>query len=81
MMNLMPDRHTETLQIEGMSCAACVASVEKVLSRVSGAIVESVEIGQARVDAGPEATRPMLVAAVEAAGFDVVGGESQPNPQ
>ena len=81
MMNLMPDRHTETLQIEGMTCAGCVASVEKVLAGVSGAIVETVEIGRAVVDAGPEATREMLVDAVEAAGFDVVGGESEPAPR
>jgi len=80
-MNLMPDRHLETLQIEGMSCGGCVASVESALAGVSGAVVRSVEIGRAEVDAGPEATREMLVEAIEGAGFDVVGGESQPNPQ
>ncbi|WP_420455008.1 heavy-metal-associated domain-containing protein [Rubrivirga sp.] len=77
----MPDRHTETLQIEGMTCGGCVTSVETALGGVSGAIVESVEIGRAVVDAGPEATRERLVEAVEAAGFDVVGGESEPDPQ
>ncbi len=81
MMNLMPDRHTETFEIEGMTCDACVTSVENALAGVSGAIVESVEVGRARVDAGPEATREQLVGAVEAAGFDVAGGKSEPNPQ
>ncbi len=80
-MNLMPDRHLETLQIEGMSCGGCVASVEAALVGVSGAVVRSVEIGRAEVDAGPETTRERLVEAIEGAGFDVVGGETQPNPQ
>ena len=77
-MNLMPDRHTETLHIEGMTCGGCVASVEKALASVSSAIVQTVEIGRAVVDAGPEATRARLVESVEAAGFDVIGGESEP---
>ena len=81
MFNLAPDRHTETLQIEGMSCDHCVASVRSALAGVSGAVVESVEIGSATVDAGPEATRERLVEAVEQAGFDVVGGTSAPAPQ
>lgn len=81
MFKLAPDRHTETLEIEGMSCSHCVASVREALAGVSGAVVEAVEIGRAEVNAGPEATRERLVEAVEAAGFDVVGGESRPNPQ
>ena len=78
MFNLMPDRHAETFEIEGMSCAHCVRAVESALAEVSGAVVESVEVGQARVDAGPEATREQLVQAIEDAGYAVVGGESQP---
>ena len=81
MFNLAPDRHTEVLEIEGMSCGSCVASVRSALEGVSNAAVRSVEIGRAEVDAGPEATRAMLVEAVEGAGFDVVGGESAPAPQ
>ena len=81
MMNLMPDRHTETFEIEGISCSHCVSSVREALAGVSGAVVEDVEIGRPRVDAGPEAPRDMLVEAVEAAGFEVVGGESAAAPQ
>lgn len=81
MFNLMPDRHTEVLQIDGMSCAHCVAAVRDALADVSGAAVESVEIGRAEVNAGPEATRDDLVAAVEGAGYTVTGGESVPAPQ
>ena len=81
MFNLMPDRHTETLQIEGMSCDHCVRAVREALADVSGAVVESVEVGRAVVDAGPEAPRERLVAAVEAAGYAVTGGEGRPAPQ
>ena len=78
MFNLMPDRHAETLQIDGMSCDHCVRAVREALEGVSGAVVESVEVGRATVDAGPEATRADLVEAVEGAGYAVTGGESRP---
>ena len=78
MFNLMPDRHTETLAIEGMSCDHCVRAVREALADVSGAVVESVEVGRATVDAGPEASRDLLVQAVEEAGYTVTGGESRP---
>ncbi|WP_412070181.1 heavy-metal-associated domain-containing protein [Rubrivirga sp. IMCC43871] len=81
MFNLAPDRHTETLEITGMSCQHCVGAVRDALAGVQNAVVESVEIGSARVDAGPEATREILIEAVEAAGFDVVGGASAPAPR
>ena len=81
MFNLMPDRHTETLQIDGMSCDHCVHAVREALEGVSGAVVESVEVGRATVDAGPEASRDQLVEAIQDAGYTVTGGESQPTPQ
>ena len=81
MFNLAPDRHIETLEIEGMTCDHCVRSVREALEGVSNAAVRSVEIGRAEVDAGPEATRERLVEAVEAVGFDVVGGASTPAPE
>jgi copper chaperone CopZ len=80
-MKLMPDRHVEVLEIEGMTCDHCVASVREALAGVSNAVVQSVEIGRATVDAGPEATREQLVGAVEAVGFDVVGGTSEAAPE
>ena len=81
MFNLAPDRHLETLQIDGMTCGGCVKSVRSALEGVDNAVVREVEIGRAVVDAGPEATRERLVAAVEAAGFDVVGGASADAPR
>ena len=71
MFDLAPDRHTEVLRIEGMSCDHCVASVRDALGGVSGAAVQSVEIGRAEVNAAPGTTREQLIEAVEAAGFDV----------
>ncbi|MEM6285697.1 MAG: heavy metal-associated domain-containing protein [Bacteroidota bacterium] len=71
MSDLTSDRHTETLQIEGMTCTHCVASVRGALESVDGAVVRSVEIDRAEVDAAPGTSREALVEAVEAAGFDV----------
>ena len=78
MFNFMPDRHTETFEIEGMSCDHCVRAVREALEGVSGAVVETVEQGRAVVDAGPEATRDQLADAVREAGYTVTGGQSQP---
>lgn len=72
MFDLAPDRHTEVLQITGMSCDHCVQSVRDALQDVSGAAVQSVEVGRAEVDAAPGTSRESLVEAVEAAGFNVV---------
>ena len=78
MFNLMPDRHAETFEIEGMTCDHCVRAVRDALEGVSGAVVEAVEPGRAVVDAGPEATRDQLANAITQAGYTVTGGESQP---
>ncbi|HEX6843216.1 MAG TPA: heavy metal translocating P-type ATPase [Stellaceae bacterium] len=60
------------LRIEGMSCAACVARVEKALARVPGVSNVSVNLAseEARLDRerGMAAT-PALIAAVAAAGY------------
>ncbi len=77
MFNLMPDRHTETFEIEGMSCDHCVRAVREALEGVSGAVVETVEQGRAVVDAGPEATRDHLAEAIGQAGYTVTGGQSE----
>ena len=78
MFNLMPDRHTETFEIEGMTCDHCVRAVREALTGVSGAVVETVEQGRAVVDAGPEATREMLTDAIAEAGYTVTDGQSRP---
>lgn len=72
-----PCMKTWTLEIDGMSCGGCVASVRKAVARVQGAEVLDAEVGRAVVradDAQAEAVR----GAVEAAGFDVRGMRAAP---
>jgi len=59
------------LAITGMTCASCVARVEKALLRVPGVTTAAVNLAteRARVT-GAAADTAALVAAVEAAGFD-----------
>ena len=66
-----PAAHTETFEIEGMTCGHCVAAVRSALADVPGAEVREVELGRAVVDAAPETTRDALAEAVEDAGFVV----------
>jgi copper chaperone len=61
------------LQVEGMSCGGCVASVKRALSAVEHVMQVEVELESGRVtvlsdtDLSPE----VLARAVRAAGFDV----------
>ena len=65
--------HEYIFPVDGMTCASCSSRVEKALAAVSGVTGVAVNLGAmtARVDAGPEATPAALVAAVEAAGYEV----------
>ncbi|WP_034348895.1 heavy metal translocating P-type ATPase [Noviherbaspirillum massiliense] len=60
------------LAIKGMSCASCVARVEKALLKVDGVISASVNLAteSARVQVSPGVTPAALIQAVEAAGYD-----------
>ena len=66
---------TVTMNVKGMTCGGCVASVTRVLKAVPG--VESVDVklqpGEAtvRYDAAKVAV-PALKDAIEGAGYDVV---------
>lgn len=65
--------HTETLQIEGMSCGHCVRAVRQALEEVEGIEVQSVEIGSAQVIYDPSATdHGDLVEVIEDAGYTVL---------
>ncbi len=59
------------LAIEGMTCASCVARVEKALAQVPGVSSAMVNLAteRARVMRGPAADDAALIAAVEAAGY------------
>jgi len=63
---------TVDLAISGMTCAACVTRVEKVLARVPGVSDVSVNLAteRARVHAGGAADLAALIHAVEKAGYE-----------
>jgi Cu+-exporting ATPase len=64
-------RDTLELDIEGMSCAACVGRVEKVLQRVPGVVSANVNLAarRAHVELAGSVPTAALVAAVQKAGF------------
>jgi mercuric ion binding protein len=62
-----------TIQIQGMNCGSCVASIEKVLTKVQGVAKSTVNLAQANAiisfdDSKTSAEK--LVEAIENAGFD-----------
>ena len=61
-----------TLNIDGMTCASCVARVEKALRRVPGVQATSVNLAteQAQVSAEATTAPPLLLAAVQRAGYE-----------
>ncbi|WP_303310860.1 cation-translocating P-type ATPase [Hymenobacter sp. BT730] len=70
-----PQTKTETLDIEGMTCASCAASVQKSLSRTPGVqrAVVNFATEKATVDYIPsQATSAMLKDAVVKAGFGIM---------
>lgn len=64
---------TFTLPIEGMTCASCVARLERVLGKVAGVQQASVNLatGQASLQTDGSTAIASLVQAVEKAGFQV----------
>lgn len=67
---------TVTLQVNGMTCGGCVASVTRVLRAVPGVgqVAVALEPGTAVVSYDPQVTGlPALQHAVEDAGYDVAG--------
>jgi copper chaperone CopZ len=68
----MAAENTDTIQIDGMHCEHCVASVREALEGVEGATPASVEIGTASVRYDSDETRPEEIdRAVEDAGYAV----------
>ena len=66
---------TVTLDVQGMTCGGCVASVTRVLRAVPGVTDVNVTLqpGAAKVTFDPARTAvPALKSAVEDAGYDVV---------
>lgn len=66
---------TITMNVKGMSCGGCVASVTRILKAVPGVsdVAVTLDPGAAKVTFDPALTAPpALRAAVEDAGYDVV---------
>ncbi|MDZ4066727.1 MAG: heavy metal translocating P-type ATPase [Tabrizicola sp.] len=60
------------IDVEGMTCASCVAHVERALKAVPGVATASVNLATERAEVtGPALDRAALVQAVESAGYDV----------
>ncbi|HEX2829504.1 MAG TPA: heavy-metal-associated domain-containing protein [Burkholderiales bacterium] len=67
---------TKTLKISGMTCSGCVASVQRVLTALDGVQRADVSLDrkEATVSYEPGRVTPdALKAAIEDAGYDVVG--------
>lgn len=64
----------QVLQVEGMHCGGCVASVERALKAVPGvhAVQVELESGRVTVEAESAVAVSSLADAVRATGFDVV---------
>lgn len=63
--------------LSGMTCGHCVASVEKALKTLDGAVVETVGINTATVGFDPARTsRAALAEAIENAGYNVVSSRA-----
>ena len=62
---------THTLDITGMTCAACSARVEKTLGRVPGVTKANINLAleRASVEAAPGVSIEMLIGAVDRAGY------------
>jgi copper chaperone CopZ len=62
-----------TLEIDGMSCGHCVASVKNALDRLEGVTVERVAVGAATVAYDPAVASPEQIAkAITDAGYEAV---------
>lgn len=66
------------LNVQGMTCASCVARVEKALKKVPGVVSAEVNLATetAEVKLGREVDVPTLVAAIKKAGYSASPGET-----
>ncbi len=74
---------TSTLQVEGMTCASCVARVEKALARVPGVASASVNLATEKAQVALTAANvdlAQLIDAVRKAGYEARGIEAQARP-
>lgn len=75
----MNDTRQVTLPVTGMTCANCVATVERNLKKVNGVEVAFVNLSSERatVEYDPaQATLPDLIGRIQRAGYGVATGEA-----
>ena len=63
----------KTFMIAGMSCGGCVNSLTRVLATVPGIEPLMIEVGKAHLRLDPSVTDDAVKAAVQRAGFELVG--------
>ena len=67
----------KTINIEGMNCGHCSASVTRALSEIKGVtdVAVSLEDKKAVIDSALEIPNETLIEAIEDAGYEVLGIE------
>jgi copper chaperone len=64
---------TQELTIEGMSCGHCIMSVKKELGKLTGIVVDDVQIGKAKIHYDESTvTEQALAHAIDEAGYKLV---------
>lgn len=56
--------HSITMQVDGMTCGHCVASVNRALTTLEGVHVKDVRVGAAEVAYDPDVTSPDRISEV-----------------
>ena len=79
-MQSPPPANVWDLPVQGMSCASCVARVERALKAVPGVALASVNLATEQAHVEGAASLATLTAAVQAAGYQV-GALAQPGAQ
>lgn len=69
------------LQVQGMSCGACVKHVSQALQALEGVDQVSVNLDDGRVSVGGNADAQSLIAALDAAGYPARRAEPSAAPQ
>ena len=62
-----------TLTVSGMHCEGCVSTVRNVIAEVDSAANVEIDLASGRVEVNSDTDQSVIAAAIEDAGYDVVG--------